>query len=56
MGRLLIIMIISEYNQYMKRYMDDYYQSECLTTYLCEKPRLSYPKDIIPDLSVFIFT
>ena len=30
-------------------------RSEWATTYLCENPIRSYPKESVPDLSVFIF-
>ena len=52
---LLIIMIISGYNQDMKIYKANPDLSEWVTNYVCEIPRRYSPKDIIPELSVLTF-
>ena len=49
-----MIMIISGYNLARKISMTNPYWSEWVTTFLCDNPRISSPKEIITDLSFLI--
>ena len=55
MDHLLMIMIVSRYTRARKILMEKYDYREWVSTFLCENPSRSYPKERYYDISVMIF-